>query len=609
MPRAGPPLHAADTEAVVDPACRPGLLGLGRVLGRRGLGGIGRELPALDVQLLSELRVDQDRMLPEPSEGVRVGVERTQAGRRLLHHLPYRVAPHALGAFEVESVLVGIAARGPHVRHREAIRVVEDRRASFQPEEAAVHVMDEAAVLVEDAQRVAGLFPRLGRVAEDREDVVEESRFGGFLQHAADVLQHRALLDQVEHALVSALEPPHDEAAARLVHEFETLPIEIRGRPRHRAIADVEAGFQNRVSELLETFSRDHHVAEAEVGDARGRVVFEFLDHVRNAVEPIGQPVRLVVRAERTAAPEAAAAGHHREDGCGGVVTAQIEVGEVRMAQRVELALERRHVGTGAASAAPAQPRHVLGALRPFEEPRQRPLSVSRHDEVDHVAEVEDQLLGIVEEEGPAEDHRARRALLDDPGQADPHPELLVVTDGDSHRVGIPREESVGQLLEDHGHRLVVPVDGLEPLDQQPRVRREELDHAIRVLQVSVGAVVELVLIAAAEEGLGFRGQRDLGQGIALEERRGLLADRLEDLLVIEQVQVDHPRRPGGQRVVQVALERGDAERRRERRGEGRIGEDEPLGRVTHGASASGSSPAGGAVGRPLSPLAVSKIL
>ena len=477
--------------------------------------------------------------------------------------------------------MIRVVADAPKVRDREFLRVVEDGRSLHEAEDALLDVVDDLPVLIQELERLLRLLSGLRREPEEYEDVIEEADRGGIVQQVANIGLVRPLVDSIQNSLIRAFETPHDEAATRIVHALQSLAREIPGRSGHRAVPDIELRLRDRSRQLIEALRRKKLVHQREMRDSIGDVVFQLVDHIRNAVHPVGQAVGSVVGAEGAAPPITSTGCENRHDGRRRVVGSDIEVGEIGVTQQVQLSLGGLRIGASLPFAPPPETGHGFGSAGIREQSGQRLLTLAGDDEIDCIPESNDEVFGILEEECTAEDDRNLGALFDELREADTEPELLVVTDRESNGVGMLRHDPVGQLLDDHGRDFGVAVGGLEPVLERLGKRGKEAVQLVDVLGVAIGLTVELRVVPTAK-AVDCTSENARVDRVSPEQGRVVLVERREDFVVIEEIEVDHTGGPAGRHPVDMALQHGHAERGRKRSHIGEMGENDPFHATSH---------------------------
>jgi hypothetical protein len=208
--------------------------------------------------------------------------------------------------------------------------------------------------------------------------------------------------------------------------------------------------------------------------------------------------------------------------------------------------------------------RHLLGPQPAGEKRRQGVFALAGEDVIEKPRVCGQELLAAaVEERAAGKDGRAT-AFFQFLGKAAGHRELLRVADGKPDHRRLFAQDEFGEMAHLGGHGRSAPEGLVERLGVgQPRVKFLAPDAGVE--QAAVGPAVELLVILAAE-GLGRPRQQGLGHeplGEARSRRAKLLIQVGQELLMGQEIQVQHLDQPLGHAALDKSLEETHARRRR----------------------------------------------
>ena len=232
------------------------------------------------------------------------------------------------------------------------------------------------------------------------------------LLHLGEV---RALLHEVEHLLVPALDAEADRLAAGLGHDADDLGRD-RVDPRERVPADAGLAIDELSAHREEVLAveREEVVLDRDLGEAECGEPLDLVDAERRVPVADAAPGPGRRRAEDALVGAAAARDHARVAVEGQVARERHQVPR-GVGQRVEVVLEgpRRVAadlpGVGVARGEPAHVAEVHAALEGAEELHHRVLALADRDVVEGLVEAPKRALDLERDVGPAHDDRHRR--------------------------------------------------------------------------------------------------------------------------------------------------------------------------------------------------------
>lgn len=334
-----------------------------------------------------------------------------------------------------------------------------------------------------------------------------------------------------------------------------------------RVVGDVQVRRADSLRQAHEVPGRDHLVDEGEVAHALVHHALQHLDHVVQRVQAVGVAGGVEVHAEGALAPVAAARQQQRRHRPRRVVAAEVDGGEIRRAEGVDVLLVARRQAHDLLALAPGGAGDAARVAAALEQRLQRQLAVAGDDGVGGLGVPLHEVLHTLGEATAAEEDLQARLLAHPAPEHSADGQLL----GEDHRhaqhLRLRLEHALDQRLQQVGQLTAgLPLRAL--LGQHLAEDLGEVQEGAAVQVVDVGALVEGFVVQAREGARGV--QQRGGVGAHAPVHRVGQAD-LATLDALEQeaeepdVQVDDGHPPLRHLALDVGLEHGDAQRRRGR--------------------------------------------